>query len=45
MSKPDPHYRINLTGLRAGFGVQGGHMFTPVRREKQISTRKADGRR
>jgi hypothetical protein len=29
MSKIDPHDRIDLTGLRAGFGFQGGHMFTP----------------
>ena len=25
----DPHDRIDLTGPWAGFGFQGGHMFTP----------------
>lgn len=25
----DPHHRIDLTGPWAGFGFQGGHMFTP----------------
>lgn len=29
MSEMDPHDRINLTGPWAGFGFQGGHMFTP----------------
>lgn len=29
MSKIDPHDRIDLTGPWAGFGFQGGHMFTP----------------
>ena len=29
MSKMDPHDRIDLTGPWAGFGFQGGHMFTP----------------
>jgi hypothetical protein len=29
MSEMDPHDRIDLTGLWAGFGFQGGHMFTP----------------
>ena len=29
MSDLDPHDRINLTGPWAGFGFQGGHMFTP----------------
>ncbi|WP_425520259.1 DUF3653 domain-containing protein [Stenotrophomonas sepilia] len=25
----DPHNRIDLTGPWAGFGFQGGHVFTP----------------
>ena len=29
MIKIDPHDRIDLTGPWAGFGFQGGHMFTP----------------
>jgi hypothetical protein len=29
MIKIDPHDRIDLTGLWAGFGFQRGHMFTP----------------
>lgn len=29
MSTIDPTERIDLTGLWAGFGFQGGHMFTP----------------
>ncbi len=29
MSEMDPQDRINLTGPWAGFGFQGGHMFTP----------------
>lgn len=29
MSEMDPHERIDLTGPWAGFGFQGGHMFTP----------------
>lgn len=29
MIEMDPHDRINLTGPWAGFGFQGGHMFTP----------------
>jgi hypothetical protein len=29
MSELDPHDRIDLTGPWAGFGFQGGHMFTP----------------
>ena len=31
MNEMDPHDRINLTGPWAGFGFQGGHMFTPER--------------
>ncbi|WP_449466807.1 DUF3653 domain-containing protein [Stenotrophomonas humi] len=27
--KHDPHQRIELTGPWAGFGFQGGHMWTP----------------
>lgn len=29
MSEMDTHERIDLTGPWAGFGFQGGHMFTP----------------
>ncbi|MET4573236.1 hypothetical protein ABIA68_002094 [Stenotrophomonas rhizophila] len=29
MSEMDPHDRIDMTGPWAGFGFQGGHMFTP----------------
>ena len=29
MSEMETHERINLTGPWAGFGFQGGHMFTP----------------
>jgi hypothetical protein len=29
MIKIDPHDRTDLTGPWAGFGFQGGHMFTP----------------
>lgn len=29
MIEIDPHDRIDLTGPWAGFGFQGGHMFTP----------------
>jgi hypothetical protein len=29
MIKIDPHDRMDLTGPWAGFGFQGGHMFTP----------------
>jgi len=29
MIKIDPHDRIDLAGSWAGFGFQGGHMFTP----------------
>jgi len=29
MIKIDSHDRIDLTGAWAGFGFQGGHMFTP----------------
>lgn len=29
MIKIDPHDRIDLAGPWAGFGFQGGHMFTP----------------
>lgn len=29
MTTMDPHDRIDLTGPWAGFGFQGGHMFTP----------------
>ncbi|MHC1662494.1 DUF3653 domain-containing protein [Stenotrophomonas maltophilia] len=29
MIEMDPHDRIDLTGPWAGFGFQGGHMFTP----------------
>lgn len=29
MTDIDPHDRTELTGLWAGFGFQGGHMFTP----------------
>ncbi len=29
MTEMDTHDRINLTGPWAGFGFQGGHMFTP----------------
>lgn len=29
MSSIDPHDRTDLTGTWAGFGFQGGHMFTP----------------
>jgi len=29
MSKIDPRDRIDPTGPWAGFGFQGGHMFTP----------------
>ena len=29
MIEIDPHDRIGLTGPWAGFGFQGGHMFTP----------------
>ncbi len=29
MTTMDPHDRIDMTGPWAGFGFQGGHMFTP----------------
>ncbi|MEN5286003.1 DUF3653 domain-containing protein [Stenotrophomonas lactitubi] len=29
----DPHDRTDLTGPWAGFGFQGGHMFTPEGRQ------------
>lgn len=29
MTTMDPHDRIDMTGRWAGFGFQGGHMFTP----------------
>ncbi|MFX1722450.1 DUF3653 domain-containing protein [Stenotrophomonas sp. AS1] len=29
MTTMDPHDRIEMTGPWAGFGFQGGHMFTP----------------
>ncbi len=29
MTEIDPHERIDLAGPWAGFGFQGGHMFTP----------------
>jgi len=29
MTTLDPHDRIDMTGPWAGFGFQGGHMFTP----------------
>jgi len=33
MIKIDPHDRIDLTGPCAGFGFQGGYMFTPERHQ------------
>ncbi|WP_279587425.1 hypothetical protein [Stenotrophomonas sp. CC22-02] len=38
MIKIDPHERIDLAGIRAGFGFQAGHMFTPERHQLSPAT-------